>query len=93
MSKELLFIEEQEPPKISVVGEVKSGFTTPVGKSKALERARLFLPLIEEANKHVTPGACDPVIIGEDGMDVDVDGSYVQMDVAVGILEEKGDEN
>ncbi|ELP94792.1 hypothetical protein EIN_246860 [Entamoeba invadens IP1] len=102
MDKSMLLVENGEKrntPMVMEVGEVKRGFTTKVGASEALLRAKRFLPMMAEANKGVTVGEKDVDIepldksnpTSEDTKKETTDGKcYVEMDIALGVLEEKG---
>ncbi|BFU24928.1 hypothetical protein EHI8A_032580 [Entamoeba histolytica HM-1:IMSS-B] len=94
-----LIIEDkkQDYPKVKEIGEVKKGFTHKVERSNVLSRAELFLPMFKESNKYVKQGECEPEIqenhTGQEEKKEEKEGKcYVEMNVAVGILEEKKNE-
>lgn len=119
-SNPFLIINEQEenPHKIREIGEVKQGFTYRVERSKVLQSAELFLPILGLSNQYVQKGSCEPEIIStssehqeeqkeeikernENDMEEDSlsheqnekqkQECYVEMNVALGVLEQKNE--
>ncbi|KAL7712068.1 Uncharacterized protein QTN25_010306 [Entamoeba marina] len=97
--KSFLIIPESssDKPKIQELGMVMTGFTTAPQSSAVLDRARSFIPLFAEGNKHVKQGVCDPTITGlnecnteEPHREGQKEECYVEMDIALGVLSEEG---
>ena len=97
--------EYQHQKRVQEIGEVKKGFTYKVERSEVLQRAELFLPVLGIANKYGKQISCDPIIEEihdqsssscphkEEKKEEEENKPYVEMNIALGILEHKEDQN
>ena len=98
--------KEDNPYKIREIGEVKKGFTYHVERSNVLKTAEMFVPLFGSLTNCVEKGSCDPEIISNDSKEQKEEKEsemkeekekkeecYVEMNVALGVLENKNDDN
>ena len=100
--------ETNQHQRIQEIGEVKKGFTYQVERSSVLKRAEMFLPMLGLSNQYVQKGSCEQEIIEtneeqqkeeekENKMEEDhnekEEKCYVEMNVALGILEHQNEES